>query len=40
MSSHQMKQPFEFKTQYGLSFDPQDDEIVVDFFCCGGGAGG
>lgn len=31
--------PFDFKTQYGLGFDPQDDEIVVDFFCGGGGAG-
>jgi DNA (cytosine-5)-methyltransferase 1 len=33
------KPPFDFKTQYGLGFDPQDDEIVVDFFCGGGGAG-
>lgn len=33
------KQPFDFKTQYGLGFSPQDDEIVVDFFCGGGGAG-
>lgn len=33
------KHPFDFKTQYGLGFDPQDDEIVVDFFCGGGGAG-
>ncbi|MGE8045187.1 DNA cytosine methyltransferase [Pseudomonas monteilii] len=31
--------PFDFKTQYGLGFDPQDDELVVDFFCGGGGAG-
>ena len=38
MSAHQ-KPPFDFKTQYGLSFNPQDDEIVVDFFCGGGGAG-
>jgi DNA (cytosine-5)-methyltransferase 1 len=30
---------FHFKTQYGLGFHPQDDEIVVDFFCGGGGAG-
>lgn len=29
----------DFKTQYGLGFNPQDDEIVVDFFCGGGGAG-
>ena len=35
-----IKKPhFDFKTQYGLGFDPQDDEIVVDFFCGGGGAG-
>jgi DNA (cytosine-5)-methyltransferase 1 len=39
MSAHQKKRPFDFKTQYGLGFDPQDDEIVVDFFCGGGGAG-
>ena len=39
MSAHQKKHPFDFKTQYGLGFDPQDDEIVVDFFCGGGAAG-
>ena len=39
MSAHQKKYPFDFKTQYGLGFNPQDDEIVVDFFCGGGGAG-
>lgn len=39
MSANQKKHPFDFKTQYGLGFDPQDDEIVVDFFCGGGGAG-
>ncbi|KGU84858.1 DNA cytosine methyltransferase [Pseudomonas mediterranea] len=39
MSAHQKKHPFDFKTQYGLSLNPQDDEIVVDFFCGGGGAG-
>lgn len=39
MSAHQKKHPLDFKTQYGLAFDPQDDEIVVDFFCGGGGAG-
>lgn len=39
MSDNQMKHPFDFKTQYGLGFNPQDDEIVVDFFCGGGGAG-
>lgn len=39
MSASKKKHPFDFKTQYGLGFDPQDDEIVVDFFCGGGGAG-
>jgi len=39
MSAQQKKRPFDFKTQYGLGFNPQDDEIVVDFFCGGGGAG-
>jgi DNA (cytosine-5)-methyltransferase 1 len=39
MSAHHKKHLFDFKTQYGLGFDPQDDEIVVDFFCGGGGAG-
>lgn len=39
MSAHQKKYTFDFKTQYGLGFNPQDDEIVVDFFCGGGGAG-
>ena len=39
MSAHQKKHPFDFKMQYGLGFNPQDDEIVVDFFCGGGGAG-
>ncbi|MBC3345388.1 DNA cytosine methyltransferase [Pseudomonas sp. SWRI196] len=39
MSIHQKNHPFDFKTQYGLGFNPQDDEIVVDFFCGGGGAG-
>lgn len=33
------KPPFNFKTQYSLGFSTQDDEIVVDFFCGGGGAG-
>jgi len=33
------KPPFNFKTQYSLGFSPLDDEIVVDFFCGGGGAG-
>ncbi len=39
MSVKQKKHPFDFKTQYGLGFNQQDDEIVVDFFCGGGGAG-
>lgn len=39
MPASQQKNPLDFKTQYGLGFDPQDDEIVVDFFCGGGGAG-
>ncbi|MEE4732751.1 DNA cytosine methyltransferase [Pseudomonas alliivorans] len=39
MSAKQKNHPFDFKTQYGLGFNPQDDEIVVDFFCGGGGAG-
>ncbi|MDB5997209.1 MAG: methyltransferase [Pseudomonas sp.] len=39
MSAHQKKHLFDFKTQYGLGFNPQDDEILVDFFCGGGGAG-
>ena len=39
MPAHQKKHPLDFKTQYGLGFNPQDDEIVVDFFCGGGGAG-
>jgi len=29
----------DFKTQYSLGFNQQDDEVVVDFFCGGGGAG-
>ena len=39
MSLQQSKHPFDFKTQYELGFNQQDDEIVVDFFCGGGGAG-
>ena len=30
------KQPLDYKTQYSLGFDSQDDEIVVDFFRGGG----
>lgn len=33
------KPPFDFKTQYALGFNAQNEEIVVDFFCGGGGAG-
>jgi len=33
------KPPLDFKTQYALGLNPQDDEILVDFFCGGGGAG-
>ena len=39
MPAQQKNLPFDFKTQYGLDFNKQDDEIVVDFFCGGGGAG-
>ena len=39
MPAQKKKHPFDFKTQYGLGFNQQDDEIVVDFFCGGGGAG-
>ncbi|MFJ4193975.1 DNA cytosine methyltransferase [Pseudomonas sp. NPDC089534] len=33
------KHPLDFKTQYALGFSSLDEEIVVDFFCGGGGAG-
>ncbi|MFJ5188502.1 DNA cytosine methyltransferase [Pseudomonas fulva] len=39
MRAKRKQDPNDFKTQYGLGFSPQDDEIVVDFFCGGGGAG-
>jgi len=39
MTSLKKPAPFDFKTQYSLGFTSQDDEIVVDFFCGGGGAG-
>lgn len=38
MCAKRKHDPNDFKTQYGLGFNPQDDEIVVDFFCGGGGA--
>ncbi len=39
MTVFQRKASLDFKTQYGLGFSSQDDEIIVDFFCGGGGAG-
>ena len=39
MHPREKKDPCDFKTQYGLGFNQQDYEIVVDFFCGGGGAG-
>ena len=39
MSAHRKKHPSDFKTQYGLGLNQQNDEIVADFFCGGGGAG-
>lgn len=39
MTSMRKPAPFDFKTQYSLGFSAQDEEIVVDFFCGGGGAG-
>ena len=38
MSALIKKYSSDFKTQYELGFNQQDDEIVVDFFCGGGGA--
>lgn len=38
MPFKQKKSLFDFKTQYCLGLNQQDDEIVVDFFCGGGGA--
>ena len=38
MSALIKKYSSDFKTQYGLGFNQQDDEIVVDFFCGGRGA--
>lgn len=39
LSAAKLPNPQDFKTQFGLALDPQDDELVVDFFCGGGGAG-
>ena len=38
MSAQQKKHPFDFKTQYGLGFNQQDDEIVACIFCGSGGS--
>ncbi|MDN7143671.1 hypothetical protein KC131_23765 [Pseudomonas sp. JQ170] len=35
MSAFQKNPAFDFKTQYHLGIDPQDNETVVDFFCGG-----
>ncbi|WP_144938465.1 DNA cytosine methyltransferase [Pseudomonas alabamensis] len=39
MRAKRKQDPSDFKIQYGLGLNPQDDEIVVDLFCGGGGAG-
>ncbi|MEN5239076.1 DNA cytosine methyltransferase [Pseudomonas sp. TWI923] len=39
MSAAKLPNPQHFKTQFSLALEPQDDELVVDFFCGGGGAG-
>ncbi|MCE0904687.1 DNA cytosine methyltransferase [Pseudomonas alloputida] len=39
LSAAKLPNPQDFKTQFGLALHPQDDELVVDFFCGGGGAG-
>jgi len=39
MTAFQRRASLDFKTQYGLGFSSQDDEIIVDLFCGGGGAG-
>ena len=38
-SAEKLTSPQHFKTQFSLALEPQDDELVVDFFCGGGGAG-
>lgn len=38
MTSLKKPAPLDFKTQYGLAFDAQDDEIIIDLFAGGGGA--
>ncbi|RRW59546.1 DNA methyltransferase [Pseudomonas fulva] len=39
MTAALKKNPMDFKTQFSLALNSQDDELVVDFFCGGGGAG-
>lgn len=39
MTAALKKSPLDFKTQFSLALNSQDDELVVDFFCGGGGAG-
>ncbi len=39
ISAAKLPSPNQFKTQFSLALEPQDDELVVDFFCGGGGAG-
>ncbi|HDS1724732.1 DNA cytosine methyltransferase [Pseudomonas putida] len=39
LSAAKLPEAHDFKTQFGLALHPQDDELVVDFFCGGGGAG-
>lgn len=39
MRPREFEMVVDFKTQYSLGFSTEDDEIVVDFFCGGGGAG-
>nr|WP_267813919.1 DNA cytosine methyltransferase [Pseudomonas sp. RtIB026] len=39
MAAAKLPNPQHFKTQFSLALEPQDDELVVDFFCGGGGAG-
>lgn len=39
MPAHQNKKTFNFKTQYCIGFNPQEDEIVSDFFSGGSLAG-
>ncbi|MDG9809454.1 MULTISPECIES: DNA cytosine methyltransferase [Pseudomonas] len=39
MTAALKKNPLDFKTQFSLALNSQDDELVVDFFCGGGGAG-